>query len=195
MFLRLLLAFLAVGMVGAAAGLAVREAAPVPVVLFVALAALGPAWYFARAFVRPLANIRRGAERVARGEYGQHVHGGGWREVRELAHAFNEMSDRLAEQIDRLQTERRHLRAVLGGMVEGVVAIGPGQRVLFANDAAGRMLEFDPAGVLGRPLYEVSRQPAVQAVLDRAAKSRQPQREDIRFQGPAARHLSVYVAP
>src|SRR5262245_53399386 len=110
MFLRLLFAFLAVGMVGAAAGLAVREAAA----LSVALVALGPAWYFARAFVRPLGDIRRGAERIARGEHGQHVHGGGWREVRDLAHAFNEMSDRLAEQIDRLEAERWQLRTVLG---------------------------------------------------------------------------------
>src|SRR5262245_6617993 len=195
MFLRLLFAFLAVGMVGAAAGLAVREAAPLPVALFVALVALGPAWYFARAFVRPLGDIRRGAERIARGEHGQHVHGGGWREVRDLAHAFNEMSDRLAEQIDRLEAERWQLRTVLGGMVEGVVAIGPGQRVLFANDAAGRLLEFDPAAVTGRPLYEVSRQPAVQAVLERAAKTREPQREEVEFQQPVARHLSVYVAP
>jgi two-component system phosphate regulon sensor histidine kinase PhoR len=195
MFPRLLLAFLAIGMLGAAAGLAARETAPVPVILLVAVVALGPAWYFARTFVRPLADIRHGAERIARGEYGEHVHGGGWRELRELAHAFNAMSDRLAEQIDRLEAERHHLRAVLGGMVEGVVAVGPGQRVLFANAAAGRLLEFDPARVLGRALYEVSRQPAVQAVLERAAKTRQPQREETELPPPAARHLSVYAAP
>jgi two-component system phosphate regulon sensor histidine kinase PhoR len=195
MFLRLLLAFLAIGMLGAAAGLAVRETAPAPVVLIVALAALGPAWYFARSFVRPLRDIRRGAERIARGEYGERVHGGGWRECRELAASFNAMSDRLAEQIGRLDAERHHLRTVLGGMVEGVIAVGSGQRVLFANEAAGRLLDFDPAAVLGRPLYEVSRQPAVQSVLERATKTGQPQREEVEFQRPAERHLSVYAAP
>ena len=67
MFERLLLAFLALGMLGAAAGLAARDIAPAPVVLVVGLAALGPAWVFARSFVRPQADIRRGAERIAGG--------------------------------------------------------------------------------------------------------------------------------
>ncbi len=105
------------------------------------------------------------------------------------------MSRRLVEHIDHLDAERQHLRTILGGMVEGVVGVGPGQRVLFANEAAGHMLDFDPATAIGRPLYEVTRQPAIQTALDRALASGEFEREDMELKKPISRHLSLHVAP
>jgi two-component system, OmpR family, phosphate regulon sensor histidine kinase PhoR len=205
MFLRLLLAFVAFGVLTSGlVGVVLLQrdragdggfAEAATIVLIAGLIAIGPAWVFARSFVRPFREIQDGAEGIARGEYGHRVHGGAWRESRDLARGFNEMSARLADQIDRLEAERQQLRAILGGMAEGVVAVGAGQRLLFANEAAGRMLEFDPAGAIGRPLYEVSRQPAVQGLIERARKTGQPQREQLEFKKPVPRHLTIYVAP
>src|SRR5262245_36284434 len=203
MFLRLLLAFVAFGVLTAGlVGVVLLHrdrtggfAEAILIILIAGLIAIGPAWVFARSFVRPFREIQDGAGRIARGEYGHRVHGGAWRESRELARGFNEMSARLAEQIDRLEAERQQLRAILGGMAEGVVAVGAGQRLLFANEAAGRMLEFDPAGAIGRPLYEVSRQPAVQGLIERARKTGQPQREQMEFKKPVPRHVTIFVAP
>jgi len=206
MFFRLLLAFVAFGVLTSAlVGVVILrrtsgEGAEVTsdilaIALLAAALAIGPAWVFARSFVRPFREIRSGAERIARGEYGHRVQGGAWRESRELARSFNEMSLRLAEQIDRLEAERQQLRAILGGMAEGVVAVGPGQRVVFANEAAGRLLEFDPTSAVGRPLYELSRQPSLQGLIERARKTGDVQREDLEFTKPAAQHLAVHVAP
>lgn len=199
MFVRLFLAFVLFAVLAAAlAGVLTGGGdglGRLAALLLVGLAAVGPAWLLARMFVRPVREIRAAAERVARGEPGQRVHGGRWRETRELADTLDAMSRALADQIDRLDAERRHLRAVLGGMAEGVVAVGPGQRVLFANGAAGQVLDFDPAQATGRPLYKLTRQPGVLTLLDRARATGQPQREPVEFQKPSARHLVVYVAP
>src|SRR5262245_32428654 len=204
MFLRLLLAFVAFGVLTSLlVGVMLLQrtdraggtAEAVWILILAGLIAVGPAWVFARGFVRPFREIREGAGRIARGEYGHRVQGGAWRESRELARSFNEMSSRLAEQIDRLEAERHQLRAILGGMVEGVVAVGPGQRVVFANEAAGRMLEFDPATAVGRPLYELSRQPSLQGLIERARKTGDVQREELEFTKPAPQHLTVHVAP
>jgi two-component system, OmpR family, phosphate regulon sensor histidine kinase PhoR len=197
MFLRLLLAFVGFGIVAALLAVLILTSpvGTVAVILIIAVLAVLPAWAFSRSFVAPLRDIRTVVNRVAQGELGQRVHGGMFREGRELAAAVNEMNDRLTDRIDRLTAERQQLRAVLGGMVEGVVAVGRGQRVLFANEAAGKMLEFDPATATGRPLYEVSRKPAVQTLLEKALKSGQPHREGIEINAPATRHLTVYVAP
>jgi two-component system, OmpR family, phosphate regulon sensor histidine kinase PhoR len=206
MFLRLLLAFVsfavfAAVLVGGALYPAnakdwfwdfVRDAGPA--IFLAGLVAIGPAYFFARAFVRPLREIREGAERVAGGEYEYHVHGGAFRESRLLANSFNDMSQRLAWQINRLESEREQLKAILGGMVEGVVAVGAGQRVLFANEAAGTMLAFNPATAFGRAFWEVCREPGVQALLEQATPGRQPVREKLEIKAPVARHLSVYVA-
>lgn len=203
MFVRLLFAFVAFGVLSAASVAIVALQLPVErnpwigplIVLVVAVAALGPAWLLANRFVRPFRTLRIGAEQIAQGDFRQRLHGGAWREGRELANSFNEVSQRLFEQINHVDAERQHLRAILGGMAEGVVGIGPGQRVIFANDAAGQMLDFVPADVVGRPFYEVIRQPAVQALIDAAQSTGVFRREDLELLKPAPRQLSVHVAP
>jgi two-component system phosphate regulon sensor histidine kinase PhoR len=206
MFFRLLLAFVAFGVLTSAlVGVLVLQQTNgdgpavvrdiLGIFLLTAALAIGPAWLFARSSVRPFREIRSGAERIARGEYGHRVQGGAWREGRELARTFNEMSLRLGEQFDRLEAERHQLRAILGGMVEGVAAVGAGQRLLFANEAAGRMLEFDPGAAVGRPLYELSRQPALQGLIERARKTGEVQHEELEFTKPTPRHLTIHVAP
>ena len=67
-----------------------------------------------------------------------------------LGRAFNRMSDQLATRIAALEEDRQQLRTVLGGMVEGVVALDADQRILFANDRALELLEI-PNRARGRP--------------------------------------------
>jgi two-component system, OmpR family, phosphate regulon sensor histidine kinase PhoR len=195
MFVRLLVVFVGFGVLSAALALALRAVGPIPIMLFVVLLAVGPAWYFARVFVRSFHEIKAAAGRVTDGDYGHRFDGGPWREGHEMAYRFNAMSAAIAQRIDQLQAERHQLRAVLGGMAEGVVAVGAGQRVLFANAAAASILEFDPGPAIGRPLWEVARHGAVQDLLERARKAGKPQREEIEIKTPPARHLTVYVAP
>lgn len=195
MFLRLLFAFIGFGVLAAGLALAARQLGFGPVLAIVAVLALVPAWYFARNVVTPLRELGSAAERLADGKYDRRVHAGSWAEYRELAARFNEMSRHVADRVGSLEAERQQLLAVLGGMAEGVIAVGTGQRVLFANAAAGQILEFDPALAVGRPLWEVARHRAVQDLLDRTLKAGRPQREPVEIMTPPVRHLTVYVAP
>jgi two-component system phosphate regulon sensor histidine kinase PhoR len=207
MFWRLLFAFTAFGVLTSTfvAVLLLRmTGAPIfpdlvtqtgPVILVSGMLAVVPAWIFARQFMRPFRELREGAQRITDGEYGQWVSGGAWRESRELARSFNDMSGRLAWQFNRLAAERHQLATILGGMIEGVVAVGDGQRVLFANEAAGRMLEFAPEAAIGRPFWEMTRQPSMREILEKSLYAKQSMREQMEFTGPYARHLTVYVAP
>jgi two-component system phosphate regulon sensor histidine kinase PhoR len=145
--------------------------------------------------VTPLRDLGAAAGRAADGKYDGRIHAGSWAEYREVAARFNEMSRYVADRVESLDAERQQLRAVLGGMAEGVIAVGTGQRVLFANAAAGRILEFDPAPAVGRPLWEVARHRAIQDLLDRTLKAGEPQREPVEIKTPPVRHLNVYIAP
>src|SRR5262245_27965049 len=177
MFLRLLIAFIAFALAGAGltALLLLRrlQGSPweglltdaAPVILVVAVLTIGAGYLLARRFVRPLRELTEGANRIAAGEYGHSIHGGVWGESRSLARTFNTMSKRLSQQFRQLESDREQLRAILGGMVEGVIAVDPDQRVLFANEAAGRTLEFQPEAAVGRHFWEVLRQPTIQEVL------------------------------
>jgi two-component system sensor histidine kinase SenX3 len=204
MFWRLFLTYLllvaaAVGLVGGLVlqrvddpwGLARDVAAAVAAIVVLAV---GSAYLLARRFTRPLVELTGGAERLAEGDFGLRIRPAGSREVRALAQSFNAMTDRLAATFAELAHDREQLRTVLSGMVEGVVAFDAEQRVLFANDRAAQLLEFAPEQAVGRRLWEITRQRAVQELADKALHGGGPVREELDWKGPADRSLAVYAS-
>jgi two-component system phosphate regulon sensor histidine kinase PhoR len=159
-----------------------------------ALAALGIAVSLARRTTRALQELHEGAERIASGDYGHKVYVSGRGEIAALALAFNYMSQRLAAQFAQLEEDRQQLRAILSGMVEGVVALDADQRILFSNDRAGELLDFSAPAVIGRRLWEVVRQRALQTIVRRALAEVTPAQEEITWNSPAARNLTVHAA-
>ena len=69
------------------------------------------------------------------------------------------------EQRDRLEREVERLRVVLGGMSEGVIAIDPRRRLLFANQSADLLFNLGPHAV-GRLVLELIRSPQFQEAVD-----------------------------
>lgn len=59
------------------------------------------------------------------------------------------------------QASSKQLAAVLQAMVEGVLAVDGGERILFANSAACRMLELKPGAIENRLIFECIRSTAV----------------------------------
>ena len=80
---------------------------------------------------------------------------------------------RFAEQLDQLKADRNQLTAVLGGMVEGVVAIDLDRQVLHLNAVAAEWFgRSSPETAVGRPVYELSRQPELSGALIEAMEKR-----------------------
>jgi two-component system phosphate regulon sensor histidine kinase PhoR len=158
------------------------------------LAALALAFWLARRITRPLQELTQGAARIAAGGYGHKVYADGGDEIGTLARAFNHMSERLAEQFAQLAEDRAQLRMILGGMVEGVVALDAGQRILFANERAAELLEFRPSAATGRKLWEVVRRRSLRELVERALAGPEPQREELTLNGPVVRSLTVHAA-
>ncbi|OAI39084.1 hypothetical protein AYO40_06115, partial [Planctomycetaceae bacterium SCGC AG-212-D15] len=160
-----------------------------------AAAAMLLAFLFARRTARPLQELTHGAERIAAGIHGHKVYAMGQDDLGTLARAFNHMSDRLTEQFRQLEEDRQQLRAVLSGMVEGVLALDVEQRILFTNGRAGQMLGFEPSSAVGRRLWEVVRQRSFQDVVKQALTGPEVQSAQLDWKGPVTRHLTVHAAP
>ncbi len=143
---------------------------------------------------RPLRALTRAAERLGAGAEGSKVFTEGRDEVGSLARAFNRMKDALASRIAALEEDRQQLRAVLSGMVEGVVALDAEMRILFANDRAVELLECPSRSPVGRRLWEVVRRRPLLDVVERALKQPEPCREELRPTDGGARSLTVHAA-
>jgi two-component system, OmpR family, phosphate regulon sensor histidine kinase PhoR len=162
--------------------------------LVIVTLSLLPAYFFARRFTQPLEDLTQGTERLRRGDFSDRIRPTGGREFRTLASTFNDMSDQIAENFADLQHDKDQLQTILSGMVEGVVAIDQDQVILFANDRAATMLEFSADTAVGRKLWEVTRQRAVQDLVQKGLSGGGPYREQIDLNGTSDTHLAVYVS-
>ena len=160
----------------------------------VLVAAVGAAYLLARRFSRPFDELTDGARRLADGDFGHKIRVTGTGGHRALAETFNAMSGRLAGMFDLLEHDKEQLRAILSGMVEGVIAIDDERRVLFANDRAGVLLGFDPEAAVKSPLPDVTRQLAFTEIVEKGLARAEPYREELELKGPPQRSVAVYVS-
>ena len=76
-------------------------------------------------------------------------------ELADLSGTLNQTAAQLDATIRTLTEERNQSAAVLSSMAEGVVVIGPNQRVIFCNAAFRRAVNIENAAWEGRPVVEV----------------------------------------
>ena len=97
-----------------------------------------------------------------------------------------------------LEGDRQLLGAVLGGMAEGVIAVDSRRRLLFANEAAGRLFGIGP-GAVGKLVAELIRSPSVQDAVDATLAGPASHRAEISITDSrpfaAARSLDVQGTP
>ena len=147
-----------------------------------------------RVMTPALTELTEAAERIGAGKAGERVFAEGSGVIGALNRSFNRMSEQLTTRIAALEEERQQLRAILSGMVEGVVALDAEQRILFANDRAVELLEFPTRTPVGRRLWEVVRRRALLDVVQLALERPEPCREELRSSDGSSRSLTVHAA-
>ncbi len=146
-----------------------------------ALAAVLGGLYAARRIARPIAAMTRTAEALGRGDHAARARDLPGDEIGALGRALNELAAALTRRLAASSAEQARLRAVLAGMIEGVVAVDGEDRVLFSNRAARELLVGDADRALEGRLWEHVRVPGLGELLREAQES----------SGLARRELSV----
>ncbi|MEM7164674.1 MAG: ATP-binding protein [Planctomycetota bacterium] len=149
-----------------------------------AVVALVLAFVVARRTTRPLVEITSVADAIARGDYRRRAAKTAGDEIGQLATSFNSMAQQLLDRVDTISRDRERLVAILGGMVEGVVATDVNELVTHMNDVAGRILGVSPAQSIGRPIYEVTRSAEISETLGRALHDRDREAAEMVRVGP-----------
>jgi two-component system phosphate regulon sensor histidine kinase PhoR len=149
-----------------------------------------------RSFTAPFVKMSEAARAIAAGNYGGRIGVERPDEIGAFVHSFNVMAGTLQERIETLTEERNRVLAVLGGMVEGVVAVDGRERVIHMNEPAAEILGADPQDALGRALGTVTRVREIPDVLSDTLRSGVPRSREIHLpDGNATRMLEVHSAP
>lgn len=131
----------------------------------VALVAAGVGMLVSRRISGPLKEMKAGADRFAEGDFAHKVLVPETEELAGLAETLNRMAAQLDEKIRMMARQQQEQEAILASMVEGVLAVDAGGRVLSLNQAAAAMLGAEPHAAVGRPIQEVVRNADLERLL------------------------------
>lgn len=153
--------------------------------------------FVSRLIVEPLRQslreIRRGAETFSRGELARRLSVPEPREFHELAHTLNRVGVQLKDRIEVAERQRNELNAILGSMREGLIVLDKEYRLIRLNDAAEGLLGISRATSLGKMVYEVIRNVALQRLLEQAIAERRDVESSITLFDPVERSIQVYA--
>ncbi|MGI2328426.1 cell wall metabolism sensor histidine kinase WalK [Planococcus sp. YIM B11945] len=109
----------------------------------------------AQTISRPISDMRKQAQAMAKGNFSRKVRVYGDDEIGQLARAFNHLTNRLQESQQSTESERRKLASILSNMTDGVLSTDRRGRVILINDPALRLLDVTRETVINRPLTAV----------------------------------------
>ena len=134
------------------------------------LVAVGLSYGFSRYSLRPIEEMRRTADAIARGRLEDRLPLHTDDELGKISRSINQMAEQLRLRLDDVTREKEQLHAVLESMVEGVLVVDAKGTVVLANS---RLREF--YGVTsemgGRPLLETIRDAELDELLREVAES------------------------
>ncbi|HLR61230.1 MAG TPA: cell wall metabolism sensor histidine kinase WalK [Lentibacillus sp.] len=109
----------------------------------------------ARTITKPIKEMRRQAQTMAREDFSQKVNVYGRDEIGQLAESFNDLNAKLKHSRALTEEERRKLSSVLSNMSDGVIATDRNGFITLLNDAAGLLFSQEPDEAQGKFLLDV----------------------------------------
>jgi two-component system phosphate regulon sensor histidine kinase PhoR len=133
-----------------------------------------------------LRRLGEGAARFAQGDLSQPIDINSPLPVARVATALNQMANQLEQRLRTVARQRNELDAMLGSMVEGVLAVDGEERILSLNPAAAAMLEVDPVWALGRTLPEAVRHVDLQGFVGQVLTRQAPHQQRLVLPRPVS---------
>jgi len=159
------------------------------------LAALAISYWIVGRIVEPVREISQAVDAMAKGDYRQRLYVTNRDELGELAAKLNRVCQDLDTRLAQLSQSHERQATVLGGMIEGVIAVDRRERVVFANAAAGRLFDFRPGMVEGRRLLEVVRNHTLDEAVGAALATGEPQRLEATKEGAGKMSVAIQATP
>ncbi|MGE0144726.1 MAG: sensor histidine kinase [Planctomycetota bacterium] len=149
-----------------------------------------------RQIEQPLDRIGERARAMAAGDFEPRLAGEDLEPFDDLSAQLDEIAQLSRERAVAGASDRHKVAAVLGAMVEGVVAVDVDQNVMHVNTAAARILGVQAARTEGRRVQEVTRIPEVSDVFAAVLETGTEQSRELRVVAPPRdRWVEMHATP
>lgn len=163
--------------------------------VLLALAAAGVSYWVAQRLNRPLAAMGEAAKRYAAGDFSRPLWVRAPAEVADLAEGLNQMARQLDDRLRLITLQQEEQKAVFSSLLEGVLALDAGGRILEINRFAADLFGVAPEQALNRSLPEVARNPALLDFAGRALASAEPLEAELTWYAGQERHFQATGVP
>ena len=147
--------------------------------LAAAAVAIAAGYVVAKRAAAGVEELAESASQLARGSLQVAIPTPDLAELSTIAAAVTGLRDQLLERARTIGRQGSQQAAVLGSMVEGVLAVDHRHRILSINTAAADLLGLEPGKVLLRPLQEVVRNPDLRRFVLRALDCKETIEDDL----------------
>ncbi|MCU9613461.1 cell wall metabolism sensor histidine kinase WalK [Caldibacillus lycopersici] len=111
--------------------------------------------FVAQTITKPLSEMKKHAQAMARGNFSRKVKVYGKDEIGQLAQTFNNLTKKLQEEQAKTDSEKRKLSSILAYMTDGVISTDRKGRVILINESAEKMLNVTRETVLSKPIVSL----------------------------------------
>jgi two-component system phosphate regulon sensor histidine kinase PhoR len=160
--------------------------------IIIALVAALLSFMISRRITKPLEEIKRGADRFARGEFHHKLVAPNTEEIGGVTDALNQMAEQLDERIRTILKHRNEQEAVLTSMIESVLAVDTEERILWMNQAAAELFEVNIDEVSGQSVYEAIRNANLQRFIPRVLSADYYQETELSFENSEEHFLQAH---
>jgi two-component system phosphate regulon sensor histidine kinase PhoR len=148
---------------------------------------------FSSTVTKPLRRMMVIGKRMSAGDFEQRIKVRTKDEIRELAEILNQMSADLSHKIDQVTQEKLQLNSILSSMIEGVLAVDHGGKILLINEALRQMFELDESAQ-GKLHYEVVRDHDLNQFIREVLSTKSEGSKEISFIHPRERDVMIESA-
>ncbi|MFA5604657.1 MAG: ATP-binding protein [Dehalococcoidales bacterium] len=115
--------------------------------------------------VRPITEVTRAARRISDGDFDYKITSGSSDESGQLARAFNEMSLKIKQMIEKISADKAELSTILENMTDGIIMTDRDGNVTLINTACLKILNIEDTVTTAKPLIEVFRDHQLNEIL------------------------------
>lgn len=109
--------------------------------------------------------------------------------------ALRQTLESLQKKVTELEVHRNQLEGILQGMTEGVLVIGPDEKLLLVNESARQILDIRPDLRAGTTFTEAVRLPGLLELSRQVLQETREFHSELELYAPSERVLRVHAAP
>lgn len=149
----------------------------------------------ASGIVKPVNRIIQVARKFSQGDFSRRIVNYPGDEIGELSRTLNQMAQEIEDKIREIGAQNQELAAIFNSMIEGIIVVDRGSRVVSINPAIEKIFNISKGGAQGKPLLEAIRNNEISEVMNSVLANGRIFSAEITLLLPVRRIFEVNATP